>query len=69
MVVPFDASAAFRFYISGSSTSQTAVPADLTTLRGFELFLPGESENTPRLRSAPEEADLTTAVFFLNAAS
>lgn len=69
MVVPFASTAAFRFYLSGATTSQTAVPADLTTIRGFELFLPGQSENTARLRSVPEESDLTTAVFFLNAAS
>jgi hypothetical protein len=69
MVVPFASTAAFNFYISGATTSQTTVPGDLTTLRGFELFLPGESENTPRQRSVPEESDLTTAVFFINAAS
>ena len=69
MAAPFDATASFNFYISGASASQSSVPSPLTTLRGLRLFLPGESENTPRLRSSPEQADLTTSVFFINAAS
>ncbi len=66
---PFDASAAFRFYISGTRAVQLSVPSDLTTLRGFQFYLPGESDRTVRQRNAPEQADLTTAVYFLNTAS
>ncbi len=69
LVAPFDSSAAFNFYISGSSAATGTPPGTLSTLRGFRLFLPGQSENTPRQRIAPETANLTTAVYFLNAAS
>jgi prepilin-type N-terminal cleavage/methylation domain-containing protein len=69
LAAPFDATAGFRFYVSGSVSAQTAVPADLTTLRGFQFYLPGESDRTVRQRTAPEQADLTTAVFFLNTTS
>lgn len=62
---PFDASAAFRFFNLGATTAQTAVPT-LTDIRGLELFLPGESDRTLRQRVAPEQADVTTAVFFIN---
>lgn len=65
-VAPFDASAAFRFYVSGSSTAQSSAPGTLSTLRGLQLFLPGESDHSARARSAPEQANLTTAVFFVN---
>lgn len=62
---PFDASAAFRFYNLAATVAQTPVPT-LTDIRGFEFFLPGESDRTARLRSAPEQADMTTSVFFVN---
>jgi hypothetical protein len=45
------------------------VPSPLSTMRGLLLFLPGESENTARTRTKPEEADLTTAVYFFNSSS
>ena len=63
---PFDASAAFRFYNTSAITAQTAVPSPLTNVYGIELFLPGESDRTARTRSAPEQANLTTSVFFMN---
>ncbi len=69
LVAPFDASAAFRFYVSGSRMPRTAPPTDLTTLRGLQFYLPGESVNAVRQRHAPEQADLTTASFFLNTTS
>jgi len=69
MAAPFDASASFNFYISGSTGYSSSVPSPLTLLRGIRMLLPGESENTPRLRSSPEQADLSTSVFFINAAS
>lgn len=62
---PFDASAAFRFYNLAATTAQTAVPT-LTDTRGLEFFLPGESDRTGRERSGPEQADMTTSVFFVN---
>ncbi len=62
---PFDASAAFRFYDLDGTTAQTTVPT-LTDIHGFELFLPGESDRTARQQGAPEQADMTTSVFFAN---
>jgi hypothetical protein len=69
MVAPFDAAAAFKFWVSSSSSVQTAPPGTLTTLRGLEFYLPGESDRTSRQKSSPEEADMTTDVYFVNRAS
>lgn len=66
LAAPFDPTAAFRFYPLNAVTAQDAVPAPLTDLRGIELFLPGESDRTARRRAAPEQADLRTAIFFVN---
>ncbi len=62
---PFDAAAAFRFYNLDATTAQTSAPA-LTNIHGFEFYLPGESDRTGRNRSGPEQADMTTSVFFVN---
>ncbi len=62
---PFDASAAFRFYNLAATTAQTTVPT-LTDIRGLEFFLPGESDRTARRQASPEQADMTTSVFFAN---
>lgn len=62
---PFEAGAAFRFYNLGATTAQTAVPT-LTDIRGLEFYLPGQSDRTARKRGSPEQADMTTAVFFVN---
>lgn len=66
LAAPFDATAAFRFYDLAATTAQDAVPSPLSNMRGVELFLPGESDRTARQRTAPEQADLRTAVFFVN---
>jgi prepilin-type N-terminal cleavage/methylation domain-containing protein len=66
LAAPFDATAAFRFYDLAATTAQDAVPSPLTNMRGIELFLPGESDRTARQRTAPEQADLRTAIFFVN---
>lgn len=63
---PFDATAAFRFYNLSATTAQTTVPSPLGNTYGIELFLPGESDRTARNRSAPEQSNLTTSVFFMN---
>ncbi|MEO5799496.1 MAG: type II secretion system protein [Gemmatimonadales bacterium] len=68
LAAPFDVSAAFRFFNGAATVSQTAVPADLTDIKGFELFLPGESDLTARKATAPEQADVTTAIFLVNRA-
>ncbi|HEY3933777.1 MAG TPA: type II secretion system protein [Gemmatimonadales bacterium] len=69
LVAPFDATAAFQFFVSGSSAASSTIPSPLSTMRGLLLFLPGESENTARTRSTPEESDLTTSVYFFNSSS
>jgi prepilin-type N-terminal cleavage/methylation domain-containing protein len=66
LAAPFDAAAAFRFYNLAATTAQDAAPSPLSNMRGVELFLPGESDRTARQRNAPEQADLRTAVFFVN---
>lgn len=62
---PFDAGAAFRFYDLAATTAQAAVPP-LADVRGLEFYLPGESDRTARQRTGPEQADMTTSVFFVN---
>jgi hypothetical protein len=69
LAAPFDASAAFRFFNQAATTAQTGVPGTLSDIKGFELFLPGESERTSRTRTDPEEADVTTAIFLVNRAN
>lgn len=66
LAAPFDDAAAFRFFEMGAADAADDPPADLATLVGLELFLPGQSENTPRMRNAPAQADLRTQVFFVN---
>lgn len=66
LAAPFDASAAFRFFNNAATVSQVAVPSTLSDIKGFELYLPGESDLTARKASAPEQADFTTAIFLVN---
>jgi prepilin-type N-terminal cleavage/methylation domain-containing protein len=66
LAAPYDQSAAFQFYELTNTTAQSGVPSPLTDTRGIELFLPGESDRTARRRTAPEQASLRTAVFFVN---
>jgi prepilin-type N-terminal cleavage/methylation domain-containing protein len=69
LAAPFDSNAAFAFYVSGAGSPQGTAPTVLSTMRGIQLRLPGESDNVPRQRTSPEQADVITAVFFLNVAS
>lgn len=65
LAAPFDSSAAFRFYEANDLTAHTAI-TPLTNMRGIQLTLPGESDRTARKRSAPEQANLQTSIFFMN---
>ncbi len=67
IAVPFDASSVFRFYVSGGTTSQTAVPGTLSTISGLELVLIGESERNSPGTNAPEESTTRVSIFFRNA--
>jgi prepilin-type N-terminal cleavage/methylation domain-containing protein len=66
LVAPFSATAQFRFYVVGSDTAQSAVPSPLSTMRGLELDLNGQSERAPAGAAAPRTAQVVTAVFFNN---
>ncbi len=66
LVAPFSAAARVNFYVLNATTAQAAVPADLTTVRGLELVLTGQSEGTPGGSAAPKSANVTTSIFFEN---
>jgi prepilin-type N-terminal cleavage/methylation domain-containing protein len=65
LATPFATTARFNFYVVSSSTPQAAVPT-LSTIRGLQLVLNGQSERAPRGSSAPKSTQLTTSVFFTN---
>jgi len=66
LAAPFASTASFAFFTIESQTAQTSPPADLTTLRGFELHFDGMSERTPSGKTVRATAPFTTAVFFRN---
>jgi prepilin-type N-terminal cleavage/methylation domain-containing protein len=66
LAAPFDSTSRFRFYINNNRVASDTLPTDLEDLRGLEIRLSGESERTSRSRQGPEQANLTTSIFFLN---
>jgi prepilin-type N-terminal cleavage/methylation domain-containing protein len=66
LAAPFENSARFRFFVMSDHTSQTAPPADLSTLRGIELVLNGMSEEIASGSISNSKAPFITAVFFKN---
>jgi prepilin-type N-terminal cleavage/methylation domain-containing protein len=68
LVAPFDASARFRFFVTGSNTSQVNPPALLANLRGLELRLVGASYRNTVGDDAPRVSEIQNAVFFMNRA-
>jgi hypothetical protein len=66
LAAPFAATSKFRFFVMSSQTSVADPPANLSTLRGFELIMNGMSERIPSGSLARTEAPFTTAVFFKN---
>lgn len=66
LAAPFASTASFAFYTVNSQTPSTVPPADLTTLRGFELHLDGMSERIPSGKTVPATTPFTTAIFFKN---
>ena len=66
LVAPFDTSAMFRFFVVGSDTAQSAVPAPLSNMRGLELDFNSQSEHAPEGSAAPEVGRMITGVFFNN---
>jgi hypothetical protein len=63
---PYSSDAAFKFFVGSALTAQSAVPSDLSKLRGIELNMTGLSEKKPRQAVAQEKAPFVTAVFFKN---
>jgi hypothetical protein len=55
----------FRFFVGASATAQDAAPADLTTIRGFELALEGQGVYS-RAGSTVASSDLAQQVFLMN---
>lgn len=66
VAVPVDATSRFNFYTTGTTSSAT-VPSPVTSMRGVEIILRGESERTSPGQNAPEESLQRVAVFFRNA--
>ena len=66
IAVPVDTASRFNFYTTGTSSS-TAVPSPLNTMRGIEILLYGESERTSPGKTAPEEVLQRVSIFFRNA--
>jgi prepilin-type N-terminal cleavage/methylation domain-containing protein len=66
IAAPFNNSARVNFFVLNNAAAQAAVPANLYDVRGLELVLNGQSENTPAGSAAPKTANVTTSVFFEN---
>jgi len=66
LVSPFDASARFRFFVTGATASRPNVPVVLDSLRGIELRLAGASDRAAVTTNAPATEELQAAVFFMN---
>ena len=64
IIAPFDTSARFKFYVYNQDTSQVAVPAKISTIRGFDLVLNGLSIRPPSGGTTQKVTKVTTAVFF-----
>jgi hypothetical protein len=66
LATPFDTSARVNFYVDNNPTAQSAVPGLLSSIRGFEFRLDGQSERAPRGSAGPKATNLTTSIFFSN---
>ncbi len=66
LAAPFDSTARFRFYVTGSDIPQDAVPSPITMTRGIELHLDGMSETVPQGSTTEKRMRLTTSIFFKN---
>ncbi len=67
IAVPFDATSRFRFYIPAATTAQDAVPGTLSTMRGVEVVLRGESERASPGTAEPEVSESRVSILFRNA--
>jgi prepilin-type N-terminal cleavage/methylation domain-containing protein len=66
IAAPFANTARVNFYVLNNAAAQAAVPANLYDVRGLQLVLNGQSEQTPRGSTGPKVANVSTSVFFEN---
>jgi prepilin-type N-terminal cleavage/methylation domain-containing protein len=66
IAAPFANTARVNFYVLNNAAAQAAVPANLYDVRGLQLVLNGQSEQTPRGSTAPKMAQVSTSVYFEN---
>ena len=66
IAAPFDTSAVFKFFVQNTDTSQAAVPAQLSDVRGIDIVFNALSERVAQGRTTAQQARATTAVFFKN---
>lgn len=66
IIAPFDTSARFKFYVYNQDTSQVAVPAPISSIRGLDLVLNGLSIRPPSGTTTQKLTKATTSVFFKN---
>lgn len=66
VIAPFDSSARFKFFVRNQDTSQVAVPAAISTIRGLDLVLNGLSIRPPTGTTTQKITKVTTSVFFKN---
>jgi prepilin-type N-terminal cleavage/methylation domain-containing protein len=66
LAAPFDTTAHVNFYVNYATTAQSSVPASLSTIRGLELQLDGQSDLAPKGYASPKVTSLTTSMFFSN---
>lgn len=68
LIAPFDSTARFSYYTNPPAYRDTAlkVAPAVGTIRGFQIYLPGQSPDTVPGRSSPHRSNATTAVFFKN---
>lgn len=61
------AAASFSFFLRAAPTvATTTVPADLSTIVGLNVGLPGRAERNPRMASQTVSSNLSTAFYFTN---
>ncbi len=66
IAAPFANTARVNFYVLNNAAAQAAVPANLYDVRGLQLVLNGQSEQTPRGSTGPKVANVSTSVYFEN---
>ena len=64
---PVGGSSHFRFFVGGDPDSQETPPADLSTIRGLEVYIEGKGNRPAAPGQPPADAPVETAIFFNNA--